>query len=44
MNFGDIAKMKEMMGQARQMQEEMEHRLQQTTVEAAQAAAWSLPA
>ncbi|WP_263408761.1 YbaB/EbfC family nucleoid-associated protein [Terriglobus tenax] len=34
MNFSDIAKMKDMMGQARQMQDQMEQRLQQTVVEA----------
>lgn len=34
MNFSDIAKMKDMMGQARQMQQEMEQKLQQTQVEA----------
>jgi len=34
MNFSDIAKMKEMMGQARQMQEQMEQKLRQAEVEA----------
>jgi DNA-binding YbaB/EbfC family protein len=35
MDFSDLAKMKEMMGQARQMQEQMERKLAETTVEAA---------
>lgn len=34
MNFSDLAKMKDMMGQARQMQEQMERKLQDTIVEA----------
>jgi DNA-binding YbaB/EbfC family protein len=34
MDFSDLAKMKEMMGQARQMQEQMERKLAETTVEA----------
>lgn len=34
MNFSDLAKMKEMMGQARQMQEQMERKLTETIVEA----------
>lgn len=34
MDFSDLAKMKEMMGQARQMQEQMERKLMETTVEA----------
>lgn len=34
MDFSDLAKMKEMMGQARQMQEQMERKLTETTVEA----------
>lgn len=34
MNLGDLSKMKEMMGQARQMQEEMEEKLSATVVEA----------
>ncbi len=34
MNLSDLAKMKDMMGQARQMQEQMERKLQETTVEA----------
>jgi hypothetical protein len=35
MDFSDLAKMKEMMGQARQMQEQMERKLAETIVEAA---------
>jgi DNA-binding YbaB/EbfC family protein len=34
MNLSDLAKMKEMMGQARQMQEQMERKLVETVVEA----------
>jgi DNA-binding YbaB/EbfC family protein len=34
MDFSDLAKMKEMMGQARQMQEQMERKLAETIVEA----------
>ena len=34
MNFSDLAKMKDMMGQARQMQEQMERKLSETVVEA----------
>jgi len=34
MDFSDLAKMKEMMGQARQMQEQMERKLIETIVEA----------
>jgi len=34
MNFSDLAKMKEMLGQAKQMQEQMEHKLSETVVEA----------
>ena len=34
MNFSDLAKMKDMMGQAKQMQEEMERKLSETVVEA----------
>jgi DNA-binding YbaB/EbfC family protein len=34
MDFSDLAKMKEMMGQARQMQEEMDRKLSETVVEA----------
>ena len=34
MDFSDLAKMKEMMGQARQMQEQMERKLAETSVEA----------
>lgn len=34
MNLSDLAKMKDMMGQARQMQEQMERKLQETVVEA----------
>lgn len=34
MDFSDLAKMKEMVGQARQMQEQMERKLAETTVEA----------
>jgi DNA-binding YbaB/EbfC family protein len=34
MNLSDLAKMKDMMGQARQMQEEMEQKLSSTIVEA----------
>lgn len=34
MNLSDLAKMKDMMGQARQMQEQMERKLQETIVEA----------
>ncbi|MDE1175123.1 MAG: YbaB/EbfC family nucleoid-associated protein [Edaphobacter sp.] len=34
MNLSDLSKMKEMMGQARQMQEQMEQKLQETIVEA----------
>jgi DNA-binding YbaB/EbfC family protein len=34
MNFGDLGKMKEMMEQARGMQQEMEKKLQETVVEA----------
>ena len=34
MDFSDLAKMKEMMGQARQMQEQMERKLEETIVEA----------
>ena len=33
MDFSDLAKMKEMMGQARQMQEQMERKLSETVVE-----------
>ena len=35
MNFGDLGKMKEMMEQARTMQEQMERKLAETVVEAA---------
>jgi len=34
MNFSDLAKMKDMMGQAKQMQEQMERKLSETVVEA----------
>jgi nucleoid-associated protein EbfC len=34
MDFSDLGKMKEMMGQAKQMQEQMERRLSETVVEA----------
>jgi DNA-binding YbaB/EbfC family protein len=34
MNFSDLGKMKEMMGQAKQMQEQMERKLSETVVEA----------
>jgi nucleoid-associated protein EbfC len=34
MNFSDLAKMKDMMGQAQQMQEQMERKLSETVVEA----------
>jgi DNA-binding YbaB/EbfC family protein len=34
MNLSDLAKMKDMMGQAKQMQEQMERKLQETVVEA----------
>jgi DNA-binding YbaB/EbfC family protein len=34
MNLSDLGKMKEMMGQARQMQEQMERKLTETVVEA----------
>ena len=34
MNLSDLAKMKDMMGQAQQMQEQMEHKLSETVVEA----------
>jgi DNA-binding YbaB/EbfC family protein len=34
MDFSDLGKMKEMMGQAKQMQEQMERRLAETVVEA----------
>ena len=34
MDFSDLGKMKEMMGQARQMQEQMERKLSETVVEA----------
>jgi DNA-binding YbaB/EbfC family protein len=34
MDFSDLGKMKEMMGQARQMQEQMERKLAETVVEA----------
>jgi DNA-binding YbaB/EbfC family protein len=34
MNLSDLGKMKEMMGQARQMQEQMERKLSETIVEA----------
>ncbi len=34
MNFSDLGKMKEMMGQAKQMQEQMEKKLAETVVEA----------
>ncbi len=34
MNFSDLGKMKEMMGQAKQMQEQMEKKLSETVVEA----------
>ena len=34
MNFSDLAKMKEMMGQAKQMQEQMDRKLTETVVEA----------
>ncbi len=34
MNFSDLAKLKEMMGNAKQMQEQMERKLQETVVEA----------
>jgi DNA-binding YbaB/EbfC family protein len=34
MNFSDLAKMKEMMSQAKTMQEQMERKLQETVVEA----------
>ena len=33
MNFSDLGKMKEMLGQAKQMQEQMEHQLADTVVE-----------
>jgi hypothetical protein len=35
MNLSDLGKMKEMMGQAKQMQEQMERKLAETVVEAA---------
>jgi DNA-binding YbaB/EbfC family protein len=34
MNLSDLGKMREMMSQAKQMQEEMEHKLSETVVEA----------
>jgi nucleoid-associated protein EbfC len=34
MDFSDLSKMKEMMGQAKQMQEQMERKLSETVVEA----------
>jgi len=34
MNFSDLAKMKEMMSQAREMQAQMEQKLAETVVEA----------
>lgn len=34
MNFSDLGKMKEMMSQAKNMQDQMEHKLQETVVEA----------
>jgi DNA-binding protein YbaB len=34
MDFSDLGKMKEMMGQAKQMQEQMEKKLAETVVEA----------
>jgi nucleoid-associated protein EbfC len=34
MNLSDLGKMKEMMGQAKQMQEQMERKLAETVVEA----------
>lgn len=34
MNFSDLGKMKEMMGQAKQMQEQVERKLSETVVEA----------
>ena len=34
MNFSDLGKMKEMLGQAKQMQEQMERKLAETVVEA----------
>ena len=34
MDFSDLGKMKEMMGQAKQMQEQMERKLSETVVEA----------
>jgi nucleoid-associated protein EbfC len=34
MNLSDLAKMKDMMGQAQQMQDQMEHKLVETVVEA----------
>jgi nucleoid-associated protein EbfC len=34
MNFSDLAKMKDMMGQAQQMQEQMERKLSETVIEA----------
>ncbi len=34
MNFSDLAKMKDMLGQAKQMQEQMERKLAETVVEA----------
>ena len=34
MDFSDLAKMKDMMGQAQQMQEQMERKLSETVVEA----------
>ncbi len=41
MDFSDLAKMKDMMGQARQMQEQMERKLAETIVEASTGEAWS---
>ena len=34
MNFSDLGKMKDMLGQAKQMQEQMEKKLSETVVEA----------
>ncbi|HZY74022.1 MAG TPA: YbaB/EbfC family nucleoid-associated protein, partial [Edaphobacter sp.] len=34
MDFSDLGKMKEMMGQAKQMQEQMERKLSETVIEA----------
>ncbi len=40
MDFSDLGKMKEMMGQAKQMQEQMEKKLAETVVEASTGVGW----